>query len=252
MSKAEKTPCLGLVSISFRSHSPEEIAAAAAEAGLSFVEWGSDVHAPCTDTKRLADLVRLQETYGLSCSSYGTYFWLGETPLAELPAYFEAAKALGTNVVRLWCGNKSTAAYTEDETQALFAACREAASLAKAHDMVIGLECHPNTYTEECEGALSVMQAIHSSAFRMYWQPNQYKSVEENIAYAKAIAPYTVRIHTYNWNKEERMPLKDSVTVWRQYRSCFDHSVPLLLEFMPNDRIEELFAETNALKEIVL
>ena len=36
----------GLVSISFRSHTPDEILRAAAESGLTQIEWGSDVHAP--------------------------------------------------------------------------------------------------------------------------------------------------------------------------------------------------------------
>ena len=44
---------LGLVSISFRKHIPEEIIKAVKSAGLTCIEWGSDVHAPCRDTERL-------------------------------------------------------------------------------------------------------------------------------------------------------------------------------------------------------
>ena len=36
----------GLVSISFRENSPEEIVKACVAAGLRYIEWGSDVHAP--------------------------------------------------------------------------------------------------------------------------------------------------------------------------------------------------------------
>lgn len=36
----------GLVSISFRNHSPEEIISEAAKCHLHSIEWGSDVHAP--------------------------------------------------------------------------------------------------------------------------------------------------------------------------------------------------------------
>ena len=39
----------GLVSVTFRQKSVEEIAALTAEAGLSGVEWGGDVHVPPGD-----------------------------------------------------------------------------------------------------------------------------------------------------------------------------------------------------------
>lgn len=43
----------GIVSISFRSYSPDEILSAAAASGLSRVEWGGDIHAPRDDRARL-------------------------------------------------------------------------------------------------------------------------------------------------------------------------------------------------------
>ena len=75
---------LGLVSVSFRDRTPREILEAMKCAGLSVVEWGSDVHAPYADTERLTEITNLQKEYGIQCSSYGTYFRLGETPLEEL------------------------------------------------------------------------------------------------------------------------------------------------------------------------
>ena len=69
---------LGLVSISFRGHTPEELITAVKEAGLSCIEWGSDVHAPCTDEERLQQIAAAQKAAGISCCSYGTYFGLGQ------------------------------------------------------------------------------------------------------------------------------------------------------------------------------
>ena len=56
---------LGLVSISFRKHTPEEIIRAAKDAGLSCIEWGSDVHAPPRDLERLREIAALQEKHAL-------------------------------------------------------------------------------------------------------------------------------------------------------------------------------------------
>ena len=59
----------GLVSISFRKLSPEEIIKGCAEAGLDCIEWGSDIHAPCTDLDRVREIARMQQEAGLHCSS---------------------------------------------------------------------------------------------------------------------------------------------------------------------------------------
>lgn len=245
------TYCPGLVSISFRQLSPEEIIKIAKEAGLSVIEWGSDVHAPCNDVECLDAIKAAGDAAGVTCCSYGTYFRLGVTPLEELPVYIAAAKRLGTDILRLWCGNKSTAAYTDAEKAALFAVCKQAATLAEKEGVTLCLECHHHTFTEDPEGALQLMQAVDSPAFRMYWQPNQYRTQAENMAYAKAIAPYTTHLHVFNWEGDTHLPLKGGMDTWRRYLSNFEGNRMLLLEFMPQNTPEELLIEAAALRELI-
>ena len=107
------------------------------------------------------------------------------------------------------------------------------------------------TYTNTKESALELMQAVASKHFGMYWQPNQFRSEEENLACAKAIAPYTVNIHVFNWKEQEKYPLRKAKGIWREYLSCFEGGRNLLLEFMPDDKPESLKCEAEALKEIV-
>lgn len=238
----------GLCSVSFRKNTPEEILQAMKTAGLEVIEWGSDVHCPPEKAKGIAEL---QNQYGIKCCSYGTYFKIGVTPIEELNKYLVTAKTLGTNVLRLWCGDKNSEDYTENEKRKLFAACKAAAEIAKAEDVTICMECHNNTYTNRKESALELMQAVNSPHFRMYWQPNQFRSEEENILYANLLSPYTVNIHVFNWNKKEKYPLRFAKDIWKNYLSFFDKSKNLLLEFMPDDRIETLKTEAEALKEIL-
>ena len=239
---------MGLCSISFRKNSPEEILSAMKEAGLSVIEWGSDVHCP---PEKATQIEKLQKQYGIRCCSYGTYFKIGVTPINELEKCIVTAKTLGTNVLRLWCGDKNSEDYTENEKRKLFAACKAAAEIAKAEDVTICMECHNNTYTNRKESALKLMQSVNSPHFRMYWQPNQFRSEEENILYANLLSPYTVNIHVFNWNKKEKYSLRFAKDIWKNYLSCFDDNKNLLLEFMPDDRIETLKTEAEALKEIL-
>ncbi|MBQ7907963.1 MAG: TIM barrel protein [Elusimicrobiaceae bacterium] len=239
----------GLVSVSFRENTPREILQAMNKAGLFLVEWGSDVHCP---PEKAEEIAALQTRYGIKCCAYGTYFRLGETPLEELPGYIAAAKTLGTDILRLWCGDKNSRDYTQAERQSLFSACRKAAEIAEQADVILCMECHANTYTNTKEAALALMQAVNSRHFRMYWQPDSYRTEEENIAYAKLLAPYTENIHVFNWQEEEKYPLREAKDVWKKYLNCFGSGKKLLLEFMPDDRIESLKGEADALKEIAL
>lgn len=239
---------LGLCSASFRNHAPEEILRAMKAAELSVIEWGSDVHCPPEKAEALA---ALQKRHGIKCSSYGTYFRLGVTPICELEQYIRAAKTLGTDILRLWCGNKNSEDYTEGEKEELFLACKAAAKLAEAEGVILCMECHGKTYTNAKEAALELMQTVDSRHFRMYWQPNQHRTEEENIAYAKVIAAYTVNIHVFNWKGKEKYPLAAAKDIWREYLSCFDGHKNLLLEFMPDGKLETLGEEAAALKELV-
>jgi sugar phosphate isomerase/epimerase len=237
----------GLCSVSFRKNTPEEILQAMKEAQLSVIEWGSDVHCPPENVDKIA---ALQTKYGIKCCSYGTYFRLGVTPICELEEYIKAAKVLGTNVLRLWCGNKNSEDYTEIEKKALFAACKMAAEIAETEDVTLCMECHNGTYTNNKESAIELMENVNSKHFRMYWQPNQLRSEEENIQYAKLLSKYTENIHVFNWIGKEKYPLKEAKGVWKSYLSCFEKNKNLLLEFMPDDKIETLRSEADALKEI--
>lgn len=215
--------------------------------GLSYIEWGSDVHAPIEKVKEIA---RLQKQHNITCCSYGTYFVLGQTPLSELKKYIDAAKVLGTNILRLWCGNKNSEDFSEEEKAQLFTECKLAAKTAEEMDAILCMECHNNTYTNTAKSTLELMKAVDSDCFKMYWQPSQFKSEQENFEYASLLSQYTVNIHVFNWEGRKRHPLKDAKAVWQRYLTCFDNK-QLLLEFMPDDKIESLKTETQALKEIV-
>lgn len=241
----------GLVSVSFRAKEPREILCAMQAAGLSLIEWGSDVHAPCHDVERLDELALLMREFGVACSSYGTYFRLGATPMSELEHYILAAKRLGTDTLRVWCGTKSGADMTEDEINSLLAACRAAARMAEAHGVTICTECHRGTFTERTEDALYLMQAVNSPHFCTYWQPFQWCTVEQNLQYLRALAPYVTHLHVFQWKGDARFPLAEGVREWQGYLSLLDAPHTLLLEFMPDDRLSSLSAEADALRAIM-
>ena len=250
---------LGLVSISFRKYSAEKIIEEAKKAGLTCIEWGSDIHAPCQEPDQLHRIAKLQKAAGLFCSSYGTYFRLGTDPVEDLSSYIKAARILGTDVLRLWCGEKGSAEYTAAEREALYARCREAAQIAQKQGVVLCMECHNHTLTDDPKAALALMQAVDSPCFRMYWQPNQWRTPAENLQYAQMLREYIVHMHVFFWKGEERFPLREGQELWKNWLRALQtvenpleiqKERALLLEFMPDDRMESLAKEANALRNM--
>ena len=237
----------GLVSISFRDRSPEQIVERARACGLSAIEWGSDVHAPADRPDRVAGIADLTRRAGLVCCSYGTYLRAGQCAEAELRLHIAAARRLGTNVLRLWAGDRDYEAYTPEETERFFAECRALARIAEEENVVLCMECHNHTFTSRLAGALSLIEAVRSDAFRMYWQPNQLRTAEENLEYARRVAPYTRHIHVFNWEGAERYPLAGAKTLWKAYLSKFPGAHCALLEFMPDDDLNTLGRESETL-----
>ncbi len=242
---------LGLVSISFRKYSVEEIIKALKKAGLRFIEWGSDVHAPFNDIEKLNKIASMQKENDIECSSYGTYFKLGTDDLGKLEEYIEAAKILGTDILRLWCGDKNPLKYSKEEKENLFEECKKAGKIAQKHNVTLCMECHQNTYTEEKEAALELMNNISSPHFKMYWQPNQFRKEDENTEYLKLLLPHILHIHVFNWENENRYPLELAKKEWKQYLSNLKEKHTLLLEFMPDDKIESLDKEAYSLKKFL-
>ena len=228
----------GLCSISFRDKSAHEIILEMKKTPLSHIEWGSDVHLP---------IGAIVDSENIKVSSYGTYFRLGATPLSELNGYIKTAKDNGTNVLRLWCGNENSADCADKK--ALFNECRKADEIARREGVVLCMECHSGTFTDTPEAALELMREVDSDNFRMYWQPNQYRSVDENLRSAKILSPYIKNVHVFNWEKDKRLPLDGAIDVWKRYLDNFSGGV-LLLEFMPDGRIETLVREAEALCRI--
>lgn len=243
----------GLVSVSFRKLSPKEVIDAVKAAGLKCIEWGSDVHAPCTDIARLEEIAQLQKEAGLTCSSYGTYFRIGKDATEDIHAYIKGAKILGTNILRLWCGDKPSVEYTEEELKAVYAQCRELAKIALEENVILCMECHGWTLTDDAQSALRLMKAVDSPAFQMYYQPSQYRSFEGNIEYARLLAPYTHHLHVFNWEGDKWYPMRehDGLDKWKAYLECLPGPRTLLLEFMPDNRVESLPEEANALFELI-
>lgn len=248
----------GLVSISFRAHEPEAIAAACAASGLRSVEWGGDVHVPPGDLRKAAAVARLTAAHGLEVAAYGSYYRAGQSA-TEGPAFaavLETAVALGAPIIRVWAGRTGSVVCTDESRRRIvtdLAACAEA---AHKQGRLVALEFHAETLNDEVGQTVRLMREINHPALRTYWQPRHGEAGDAALAGLRLVAPWLSHVHVFHWwpTQGDRRPLAEGRERWGVFLAEAARAPGprhVLLEFMPRDRLDELPAEAAALREVL-
>ncbi len=240
----------GMTSLTFRAKSIEETFESAKRAGVECIEWGvSEGHAGnCENAEKIK---KLSKEYGIGICSLGAYCNLENE--AECMKDVEIAKALGAPAIRVWAGEKSPANCDDEYFNILVENTRKMADEAAKAGIVISFEYHHNSLTETAESAINFIKAIDRENVKTHWQP-QLKSVEENKADLKAMAPYLSGIfHVQNYVPAEGYLLikdiKDRVkAMFEDYK---DTDFSILVEFTKDSAEENLISDINALREVL-
>lgn len=239
----------GIVSISFRDHSPEQILIAASEAGLDAVEWGGDVHVPHGDLETARLVRELSAAFDTEIAEYGSYYAIGKSDPSLFEDILNTARDLGTNVIRVWAHQgKASDSFDEEEYQACVADAKRICAMAG--DITVALECHPNTLTDEYHTELKFIRDVGCDNLKTFWQPNQHRPVDYNLDSIRALLPYIVSVHVYSWRRKERLPLAALESDWLQYVELLSaKDLNYMLEFMHDGNIETLKETAATLKK---
>lgn len=242
---------LGLTSVTFRDLSPAEILRLASHAGLQCVEWGGDIHVPPEDLPLARAVGDATRAAGLAVSSYGSYYFLGESPCpqADFSPILEAALALGAPLVRLWASHRSPGeadtAFFERVASELGALC----DLAAAKGLSLALEYHRGTLTQTAESTLSLISRVDRPNLSTYWQPNPDLTAEENLRELRLVLPRLSNVHVFHWTRgDERCPLLQGTPDWRRYLREIPKNHTCLLEFVRGDGAGQFCEDAETLK----
>jgi len=241
----------GLCSVTFRQLDPAALAALAADAGLSVIEWGGDVHVPAGDAVRAAEVARLTADAGLAVCSYGSYFRAeaGE----DIAPVLDSAEALGADRIRVWAGRIGSADATAAERAATIDALADAAEQAGRRGISLALEFHGRTLADDAAQTLRVLDEVASPHLSTYWQPTVSASDADVVAEYERLADRVSAVHVFSWwPAAERLPLTARGGLWRAFASAaLAAPAPprdALLEFVPDDDPAVLAAEAAALR----
>lgn len=240
----------GIVSISFRKYTKEEIADAAKASGLDSIEWGGDVHTPHGNIEEAKKTVDITHGCGLEIAEYGSYYVIGQSDPSLFSDVLASAKTLGTSIIRVWPGmNKSSDTFTTEEYESFVADAKRISAMAKEKGVTIALECHPNSLTDEYHTALRFLTDVGADNLKMMWQPNQHRPLDYNLDSIRALLPYIVAVHVFSWERKTRLPLDAKASDWKKYIELLrQKELNYMLEFMHDDRIETLPETAKILK----
>ena len=242
---------VALTSVTFRRKTPEEILALAARCGVELMEWGGDIHVPAGDLRAASRVRTLSKQAGVGLFSYGSYYKLlsGMDPTPWL----ESAATLGATVMRIWAGDPRKGLYDpcEEEflraTGELEAVCEAAAR----YDLMIALEKHRNTLTQDPQTARRLLEAVGRANLRSYWQPNPELDTNQNVDAIRMLKRWIVNVHVFAWTSDNmRLPLKAQAEAWQSYVQELGE-MPYTLEFVKDDSEEQLIQDVATLRHLL-
>ena len=149
----------GLVSVTFRDKTPEEIISAVKQCGLEGIEWGGDVHVLPGDVSRAREIRHLTEQAGLAVWAYDSYFEAGEQTPDLFPPVLESAKALGAPCIRVWAGARGSAQADPEYVQRVISCTQAICDMASTAGIDICYDYHPNTLTDRCDSAVQTLRS---------------------------------------------------------------------------------------------
>ncbi|MCC5844264.1 MAG: sugar phosphate isomerase/epimerase [Verrucomicrobia bacterium] len=244
----------GLVSITFRKHSPEELIDLVVKAGQDGIEWGGDVHVPHGDTARAGEVGERTRDAGLSVAAYGSYYRAAETAdNPEFEAVLDSALALGAPTIRVWAGKRASADADEAYRKAVKDDLARICALAAEESIRVALEFHGNTLTDSPDSARDLMESLQSPNLDSLWQPPNGQTLETCMAGLEDMLPHVSNVHVFHWGKGwgDRFALEEGAGRWNAYLSRLASpgmSRWALLEFVKGDDPKQYLRDAETLK----
>jgi 3-dehydroshikimate dehydratase len=246
----------GLLSITFRQLSPEEIIRLVSQAGLQAIEWGGDIHVPHGDVERAKEVRAWTLAAGIDIASYGSYYRVGCSNKNNLTfdQVLQSAVALQAPAIRVWAGDQGSAKADDAWWSRVVADAARIAGLAQAEGIFVDFEYHRNTLTDSRETAVRLLQEIAHPNIRCNWQPATDLTIEERKQDLRAVLPWLANVHVFQWEPGIRNPLEDGIAEWSEYAAIIREATGdryAMLEFVRGDEPQQFVQDAETLKSIL-
>jgi 3-dehydroshikimate dehydratase len=246
----------GLLSVTFRQLSPTDIIKLVSQAGLQAIEWGGDIHVPHGDVKVAKEVSGWTLEQGIAIASYGSYYRVGcgNKDNVSFEMALESAIALKAPAIRVWAGDKGSAAADEAWWSRVVADSVRIAELAQPEGITVDFEYHKGTLTDSRDTAVRLLRQINHPNIRCSWQPSVELAVEERQLDLRAVMPWLANLHVFQWQPGIRNPLAAGLEEWTDYIRIVretDRPHYAMLEFVRDNDPKQFLQDAQTLKRII-
>jgi len=248
----------GLVSISFRQLTAEQIVELVKVNGLIGIEWGGDKHVPHGDIDKAKSVRELTRSRGLEVAAYGSYYKIGvsEDDGLSFDAVLNSAVALGAPKIRVWAGNKDSQDAPVELWAKIVSESKRIGSMAADKGIKIVYEFHGGTLTNTYQSCKRLLEEVDHKNVFTYWQPLHGAGAEKNSAGLKTLLPWVQGAHVFHWWPDHlnRFPLSEGKKDWAIYletlKGC-NRDIFALMEFVKDDNPANLAADAATFRELL-
>lgn len=232
---------IGLCSVTFRKKTVCEVVEIAKSAGVSYVEWGGDVHVVTLEDAQNAK--KLCDASGIKISSYGSYFNCIDYDEKSWRQVCAIAKEMDARSVRVWLGRKDSEKTNADEYVKLLENTKKMCDIAAEYDVSVAPECHDNTFNDNTQAILKFISELNRDNFRTYFQSRYFREeydmdrIDKTFDYIK-----DVHVSFRDLKKEQRFRKKDKRYLEKLIKKLKEKSFAgiVMVEFVSGDK-EKVF-----------
>ncbi len=242
----------GLVSITFRQLTAEQVIKIVKESDQQAIEWGGDIHVPHGDIMRAREVCKLTKKAGLITAAYGSYYRVGISQNFE--KVLETAVALGAPTIRVWAGDKASDEADKVWWNKVIVESRQIAQMAQEKGIKVAYEYHANTLTDTNETAIELLAEVNHPNMFTYWQPHNDKTMQYRLAGLSQVLPYLCNMHVFYWKNKKRYPLSEGKERWKKYLEVVSSTKEkhfAMLEFVKDDSVAQYVEDAKVLKELL-
>ena len=164
---------LGVASVTFRNKTIAEVIEIAKNSGVTYIEWGSDVHVKDENDAKTAR--KLCDENNIKISSYGSYFRAGIHDTDSWELICKNAEIMGAESIRIWLGDKDSEKYTEEEYNKLLNDLTILCDVAEKYNLLVCPECHDKTFNNNTYSFIRLKNDLGKNNFKTYFQSRYFR-----------------------------------------------------------------------------
>ncbi len=240
---------LGVASVTFRNKTVSETVEIAKKAGVSYIEWGGDVHIKTLDDAKKAK--ELCDENGIKIRSYGSYYRVGCADKNKWEEICRIAKIMNASSVRVWLGEKDSEETTQAEYNRILEDLKSICSVAQKHNLLVCPECHDNTYNNNTDAFLKIKDELKADNFKTYFQ-SRYFRFDYDIDRIERTFDFIENVHISYRDlvREQRFKKKDKHYLDRLLKKLLEMNFDgvILVEFTKGSKEKHFLNDIKKLK----